>query len=71
MMLQIQKIEMMKKLASISRVVFFFFSSMDDLALDDMELILGADMDVGVSNETHVADDKPLTFDGKMRERPI
>jgi len=35
---------------------------MDDLALDDMELILGADMDVGVSNETHVADDKPLTL---------
>jgi hypothetical protein len=30
---------------------FFFFHSMDDLVLDDVALPLGANMDVGVSNE--------------------
>lgn len=40
-------------------MVFVFFP-MDELTLDDMTFILSADMDVGMSNERHMAYDKPL-----------
>jgi len=32
---------------------------MEDLTLDDITLILGAAMDTGLSNETHVTNNKP------------
>jgi hypothetical protein len=37
----------------------------DDLALNDMALILGADMDVDVSIETHMTYDNPLILTKK------
>ena len=34
---------------------------MENLTLDDIALILDINMDVGMSNETHMIDDKLLT----------
>jgi hypothetical protein len=38
----------------IYRVESSYFSSMDDFALNDVTLILDADMDANVSTETHM-----------------
>ena len=35
---------------------------MDDFALEELTLTLDVDIDAGVSNEAHVADDKPSTL---------
>jgi hypothetical protein len=44
---------------------FLFFVLFDDLALEDVALTLGSDIDTDVSNETHVTDDKPLILSVK------
>jgi hypothetical protein len=41
-------------------LIFRFFFFMDDLALEDVALTLGSNIDAGASNETRVADGKPL-----------
>jgi hypothetical protein len=41
---------------------------MDDLALNDITLILGVDMNASVSIETHVTYDKSFIFYGKELE---
>jgi hypothetical protein len=48
---------------------FFFFSSMDDLALNDVTLILGANMDVDMSIETHIKYDKLLILIRKKSDK--
>jgi hypothetical protein len=35
---------------------------MDDMSLSNMPLILGADMNVNVSNKTHMTYNKPLAL---------
>jgi hypothetical protein len=45
--------------------VFFFFFFMDELALNDMTLILGVDMNASMSIETHVIYDKPFILTKK------
>jgi hypothetical protein len=74
-MLQIYKIKMTKKMVFVSRVrssSFFVFSfSMNHLVLNDVTLILGVDMDVDVSIETHMKYDKLLILKKKMTGRPI
>jgi hypothetical protein len=50
---------------------FFFFFSMDDLTLNDVVLILNADMDVDLSIETHMKYDKLLIFRKKVTDGPI
>jgi hypothetical protein len=66
---------MMKKMVFISRVgsYFFLFSfSMDDLALNDVALILDTDIDADVSIETHMKYDKLLLIlRKKVTEGPI
>jgi hypothetical protein len=53
-------------------LLFCFFFYTDDLALNNMTLILCVDMNVVVSIETHVSYNKPLIhFYGKVIERPI
>jgi hypothetical protein len=75
LMLQIYKIKMTKKMVFVSRVrssSFFVFSfSMNHLVLNDVTLILGVDMDVDVSIETHMKYDKLLILKKKMTGRPI
>jgi hypothetical protein len=44
---------------------------MDDLALNDVTLILGADMNVDVSVETHIKYYKLLILRKKVIRRPI
>jgi hypothetical protein len=66
---------MTKKIVFIFGVLlfcFFFCFYTDDFTLTDMTLILGVDMNVVVSIETHVSYNKPLIhFYGKVTERPI
>jgi hypothetical protein len=44
---------------------------MDDLALNDVEMIWGGDIDVDVSIETHIKYDKLLILRKKITEWPI
>jgi hypothetical protein len=63
---------MTKKMVFVSRVRFssFFFSffsfSMDDLALNDVILILGININANVSIETHFKYDKLLILKKKV-----
>jgi hypothetical protein len=50
--------------------VFFFFS-MDDLALNDVTLILDTNVYANVSIETHMKYDKLLILRKKVTEDPI
>jgi hypothetical protein len=43
-------------------LLFSFFFPMDDMSLSNMPLILGADMNVNVSNKTHMTYNKPLAL---------
>jgi hypothetical protein len=44
-------------------VCFFFFNFfMDDLTLDDVTLMLGANINVGMSNETYIVNEKSLNL---------
>jgi hypothetical protein len=53
-------------------IYFFSFSfSMDDLALNDVALILGTDMDTNLSIEIHMKYNKLLILKKKVIERPI
>jgi hypothetical protein len=45
--------------------VFCFFVFMDDLAFNDMTLILSVNMNASVSIETHVKCDKPFILTEK------
>jgi hypothetical protein len=69
---------MTKKMVFVYRVgssyfiYFFSFSfSMDDLALNDVALILGTDMDTNLSIEIHMKYNKLLILKKKVIERPI
>jgi hypothetical protein len=69
---------MTKKMVFVYRVgsssfsfLFFFSFSMDDLALNDVALILGTDMDTNLSIEIHMKYDKLLILKEKVIERPI
>jgi hypothetical protein len=44
---------------------------MDDLALNDVALILGTDMDTSLSIEIHMKYDKLLILKKKVIEKPI
>jgi hypothetical protein len=46
-------------------LLFCFYIYMDDLAHNDMALILGADMNIGVSIKTCVTYDKPFILTEK------
>jgi len=69
LIVQIYKIKMAKKMIFVSRVRFFFFFScyfsIDNLAFNDVTLILGTDINADVSIETHMKYDKLLI----MREK--
>jgi hypothetical protein len=48
-----------------------YFSSMDDFALNDVTLILDADMDVNVSTETHMKYYKLLILRKKKKKKKV
>jgi hypothetical protein len=50
---------------------FFFFFFMDDLALNDLTLILSTDINVDVSIETHMKHGRLLILRIKVREESI
>jgi hypothetical protein len=50
---------------------FVFFFSIDDLTLNNVALILGADMDIDMSIETYMKYDKLLIWRKKVTKRPI
>jgi len=63
---------MTKNMVFIYRVVFFFFFFfMDNLALNDITLILRIDMDVDGSIEIHMKYDKLLILKKKVTDEPI
>jgi hypothetical protein len=43
-------------------VCFFFNFFMDDLTLDDVTLMLGVNINVGMSNETYIVNEKSLNL---------
>jgi hypothetical protein len=61
---------MKKEMAFLELGILFSFS-MDDLALNDVTLILGTDIDTDVSIETHVKYDKLLILMKKVTNGPI
>jgi hypothetical protein len=70
---------MKKKMVFVSKVrsssffffFFFFFFFIDDLTPNDVALVLGADMDVDLSIETHMKYDKLLILMKKVTKGPI
>jgi len=72
LILQIYNIKMTKNMVFVSGFgVFFFFFSMDDLALNDVTLILDTNVYANVSIETHMKYDKLLILRKKVTEDPI
>jgi hypothetical protein len=67
LILQIYKIKITKEMIFVSRVGFFFFFSMNDLILNDVTLLLGADMLI----ETYIKYDKLLILRKKIIEMLI
>jgi heme/copper-type cytochrome/quinol oxidase subunit 1 len=65
LVLQIQKIRIMKKMVFVYEIVFF-----SPYRYSDITLILDANMDTNVSIETH-ATYNTINFDGKVIGKPI
>jgi hypothetical protein len=57
---------MTKNIVIVYRVGSFFFFPKDNLVLNDIALILGADMDSNLSIETHMKYDKLLILRKKV-----